>query len=74
MNVMQEHVKEKDGHLIFDMDRAIPGEYFKAVIFTCKMLYKGMPFDFAINKASDKYRIDQAYLIYYLPDYVKKLL
>lgn len=72
METMKEHVIWKDGIARFEIDKEIPGEYFKPVIYTCKMLYKGMPFGFAVRKASQCYEVDPDKVIKYLPEYTKQ--
>lgn len=52
-------------------DKYVPAEYFKAVVFAKKMIEKGMPFFFAVGKASFHYRIDESIIINYLPESVK---
>ncbi len=74
MNVFKDHVTEKDGKIIFEIDKKIPQECFNAVLYACKMLYKGMPFDFAIDKASETYETEHTLIIHYLPEYVKELM
>lgn len=54
------------------LDKYVPYKYFKAVLFATKMIYKGMPFMFAVNKASFHYHIDGSIIIDYLPEDVKR--
>lgn len=72
MENMKDHVYERDGIRRFEIDKDIPREYFQAVIFACKMLYKGMPFDFAVGKSSGFYGVDPDQLVEYLPEYAKQ--
>ena len=72
MENMKEHVSMRNGTKYFEINKKIPCEYFNAVIFTCKMLYKGMPFDFAVKKSSGFYGVNQDKLVEYLPEYMKQ--
>ena len=56
----------------YKYDKYIPKQYFKAVRFTLKMINKGMPFMFAVNKASYHYRTDETVIIDYLPEDLKR--
>ena len=69
---MQEHIYKRGGEIRFEQDKDIPREYFKAVIYACKMLYKGMPFNFAVTKASTCYGVDPDKVMEYLPEYAKQ--
>lgn len=74
MDVFKDHVTEENGKVRFQVDKFIPKMFFKPVMYACKMMYKGMPFDFAVSKASDCYGIDENFIIQYLPEYTKQLL
>ena len=64
--------KGNQGNKAYKFDRYVPKPYFKAVNFALKMINKGMPFFFAINKASYHYHVDENIIINYLPERVKK--
>ena len=56
----------------YEFDKYIPAGYFRAVVFAKKMIEKGMPFFFAVSKASYHYKIDEFIIINYLPETIKQ--